>query len=234
MAGSREHKELDGITITAHVGEGVFLSLRAGERLTGSFWMHTYRRQPVGCPTIEGFVLADEKRHCYRQCGGVFSPCVYLAVGPLIHFAPARIADGTDAEIPYDMVMDCGFPLDVTPLEMSRRVGPFVRSASDPWMAGLGEVHFRRSARPRAAVECVAVSAAVLDIRPSSATFATITPWGVGDKLPHDPDTLQIPSVFVTFALLHAEGAKTPHATSQTDGQPPGRDPGWPDGAESN
>jgi len=195
--------------LIASVASFSFLELSEIKESTilANFWLSAFYRHIVGDQPTFDVVLADERQRSLRQCKGQFSPCTYLGVGPLIHVSPpfeTPVGTGND----YDLIMDCGVLLDISqryPLPWQPpppHIDPD-KLREGVWIAALGNVHFYPGPlRAISAVRCKPMGVSLLDMRPNSNAFGSIRPWEFGRRLPHDPDVLPFPTVFVSFEIL--------------------------------
>jgi hypothetical protein len=175
----------------------------AHERVVqGSLWLSVYFQQILGQSLPYGLNLMIGKQKLYKQCEGNLLPSAYLINGTIERIPTIKMI-GEERIFEGDLLVDCGIPLLIG--ERSRPVSKHLLNAQkSDWIGAIGEMHMALSEygwEPKVVlrpVECF-----LIDLRPQSASFACITPWEFGRSLPHDPDVLRFPSVFVNCEVLH-------------------------------
>jgi len=178
-----------------------FSQIASQQVVKGALWMSVYLQQVLDqLLPYEINLITSEQRLC-EQCGGYFPPSTYLVNGIIERVSPIEVID-EEPRFAGNLVVDCGFPLLI-----GQRLQPLSRYLihvqKGDWIGAIGEIYLvsdefdwtpKVMVRP---IECF-----LLDFRPQSPSFSKIIPWQFGQSLPHDPDVLRFPSVFVSCEVL--------------------------------
>lgn len=192
-----------GRYITVSTPSTVFRGLPAdGQETEIGLSMWAAYRHPVGDRPGSDILLATEGRRELRPCGGVFPASAHLCVGVVTSVTPwAGFTSG------HIVVVDCGVPVEVhreraPGVQMGGSIG--WPPAVGEWLALLGDL----SAQPfgpvggTPTIRCSPVARQIIDLDPLSGTFGQLLPLSVGARLPHDPDVVGWPTLFVTFRMV--------------------------------
>ncbi|HEY3267808.1 MAG TPA: hypothetical protein VGM37_12830 [Armatimonadota bacterium] len=192
--------------ITVSAMESEFWSLKPDGRtlLRLQFQMASHYEHMVGDRPGSSILLATEKDRMFRPCGGMFPPCDYLAVGPIISASgPLERRNRS----PYQrLVLDVGFALG-----LDHRIGavsgrPFDKPTVEEgeWVAAVGRVStcLGESGPDDPWTVCRPVMGRGVDLRPEASTFGQMVNWPLGSCPPHDPDVIGFPICFVSYEAL--------------------------------
>lgn len=193
--------------ITVSVTESGFWHMKPGNdnvfRL--QFQLDAYYQHMVGDVPGSNILLATIQERVFRPCGGVFPPCDYLAIGPVL--SASGPIERAKHQAYQHLLVDVGLPLG-----LDRRIGSFGGRAWDmptveegEWVAAIGRVSEWGTGEPgpdEPAVVCRAIEGHGVDLNPASPTFGQVVSWPLGTCPPHDPDVIGFPICFVSFEVI--------------------------------
>ncbi len=171
------------------------------------FLLRPMMRQIIGktSPAFD-FDLVQERNRLIRPVGGSLNPNVYIIAGDILQLSEVGEGQyGPDEEPSYDIMLDCGVPIDLRQSKLSGMApGIQIRDMKeDSWIAAIGNlIAWPSDSQYQHCVRCKITGTSIFDLDPSSKTFGTVIPWSFSQKAPADADVMPIPVTFLSLQVL--------------------------------